>query len=86
MSRRRINLLTLVVPLLTLVLTVKLPWQGLRVLISSIPAFVGASSEVHVWGVPSAFSFPLLAAAMAIIVPMFSLICFSFVPLGQVVG
>src|SRR5947209_3719631 len=86
MSRRRINLLTLVVPLLTLVLTVKLPWQGLRVLISSIPAFVGASSEVHVWGVPGAFSFPLLTAAMAIIVPMFSLICFSFVPLGQVVG
>ena len=34
MSRRRINLLTLVVPLLTLVLTVKLPWQGLRVLIT----------------------------------------------------
>src|SRR5216110_1115964 len=68
MSRRRINLLTLVVPLLTLVLTVKLPWQGLRVLITSIPAFVGASSEVHVWGVPSAFSFPLLATAMAIIV------------------
>src|SRR5207302_8036643 len=27
------------------------PWQSLRVLISSIPTFVGASSEVHVWGV-----------------------------------
>src|SRR5436309_3076606 len=86
MSRRRINLLTLVVPLLTLVLTVKLPWQSLRVLIGSIPTFVGASSEVHVWGVPAEFSFPLLAAAIAIIVPTFSLICFSFIPLGQVVG
>src|SRR5207247_7619234 len=32
------------------------------------------------------FSFPLLAAAISIIVPTFSLICFSFIPLGQVVG
>src|SRR5947207_12058710 len=86
MSRRRVNLLTMVVPLLTLALVVKLPWQSLRVLISSIPTFVGASSEVHVWGVPAEFSFPLLAAAIAIIVPTFSLICFSFIPLGQVVG
>src|SRR6266568_3134037 len=86
MSRRRVNLLTMVVPLLTLALVVKLPWQSLRVLMSSIPTFVGASSEVHVWGVPAEFSFPLLAAAIAIIVPTFSLICFSFIPLGQVVG
>src|SRR5204863_1661815 len=78
MSRRRVNLLTMVIPLLTLALVVKLPWQSLRVLISSIPTFVGASSEVHVWGVPAEFSFPLLAAAIAIIVPTFSLICFSF--------
>src|SRR5207244_8734320 len=56
MSRRRINLLTLVVPLLTLVLTVKLPWQGLRVLIGSIPAFVGASSGGHVWGLHGALA------------------------------
>src|SRR2546427_7691593 len=86
MSRRRVNLLTMVVPLLTLALVVKLPWQSLRVLISSIPTFVGASSEVHVWGVPAEFSFPLLAAAIAIIVPTFSLICFVFIPLGQLVG
>src|SRR5438128_545861 len=86
MSRRRVNLLTMVVPLLTLALVVKLPWQSLRVLISSIPAFVGASSEVHVWGVPAACSFALLAAAISIHVSPFRLICFSFIPLGQVVG
>src|SRR5205823_12181759 len=39
MSRRRVNLLTMVIPLLTLALVVKLPWQSLRVLISSIPTF-----------------------------------------------
>ncbi len=86
LSRRHVSLLPLVVPLLTLALLVKLPWQSLRIVMSSIPAFVGASSEVHVWGVPAQFSLPMLAVAIAIIVPIFSLICFVFIPLGQLVG
>jgi spermidine synthase len=86
LCRRRINLLLMVVPLLTFTLIIKLPWESLRAFISAIPAYVGASSQVHVWGVPSEFSFPLLAAAMAVIVPFFGLICFMFIPLGQLVG
>jgi len=86
LSRRRTNLLTMIVPLLSLTLVVTLPWPGLRVLMRSIPAFVGASSETNLWGAPAEFSFPLLAAAIAVIVPIFSLICFSFIPLGQLVG
>jgi spermidine synthase len=86
LSRRRTNLLTMIVPLLSLTLIVTLPWPGLRVLMRSIPAFVGASSETNLWGAPAEFSFPLLAAAIAVIVPIFSLICFSFIPLGQLVG
>jgi len=86
LSRRRANLLLLVVPLTTLTLLIKLPWRSLRTLMGLIPALVGASSEVHVWGVHPEFSFPLLVAAIAIIVPIFSLICFLFIPLGQLVG
>ena len=86
LSRRQANLLLLLVPLTSLTLLIKLPWESLRALMSSIPAFVGASSEVHVWGVHPEFSFPLLAAAIAIIIPIFSLICFLFIPLGQFVG
>ncbi|HZD09590.1 MAG TPA: methyltransferase domain-containing protein, partial [Candidatus Limnocylindrales bacterium] len=52
----------------------------------ALPAFVGASSDVYIWGVPSQFSFPLLIGAMAVVVPIFSLIAFSFIPLGQLVG
>src|SRR2546428_394557 len=74
LSRRRANLLLLVVPLTTLTLLIKLPWRSLRTLMGLIPALVGASSEVHVWGVHPEFSFPLLVAAIAIIVPIFSLI------------
>jgi len=86
LSRRRINLLAMMVPLLSLVLLVQLPWPALRILMRLIPTFIGASSEGTVWGVPAEFSFPLLAAAMAIIVPIFSLISFMFIPLGQLVG
>jgi len=86
LSRRRVSLLPIIIPLVTLTLIVKLPWDSLRIVMSSIPAFVGASSEVHVWGIPSQFSFFLLAAALAILVPIFSLICFIFIPLGQMVG
>jgi len=86
LSRRRINLLAMLVPLLSRVLLVQLPWPALRILMRLIPTFIGASSEGAVWGVPAEFSFSLLAAAMAIIVPIFSLISVMFIPLGQLVG
>src|SRR3989441_10399807 len=86
LCRRRVNLLLIIVPLLTFTLIIKLPWDSLRVFISAIPAYVGARSQVHVWGVPSEFSLPLLAAALAVIVPFFGLICFIFIPFGQLVG
>lgn len=86
LSRRRINFLHLVVPLLGLTLLVKLPFQSLRIVVSAIPALVSAGSEVHVWEAPSQLSLPLLVIAAAIIVPIFSLICFTFIPFGQLVG
>src|SRR5205807_4276261 len=46
-------------PVADITLIIKLPWDSLRVFISAIPAYVGASSQVHVWGVPSEFSLPL---------------------------
>src|SRR6266576_4150038 len=79
LSRRRVRLMAMIVPLLALTLIVTLPWPGLRVLMRSIPAFVGASSESNLWGAPAEFSFPLLAAAIAVIVPIFRLIFFSLI-------
>src|SRR5438874_4050437 len=52
LSRRRINLLAMLVPLLSLVLLVQLPWPALRILMRLIPTFIGASSEGAVWVVP----------------------------------
>jgi len=86
LARRTINLLVMLTPLLVLVTIIQLPWPPLRLMVTLLPAFIGASANVHVWDVPSASSLPLLAAATAVIVPIFGLIAFSFVPMGQLVG
>jgi spermidine synthase len=86
LSRRKINLLLVLIPMTVLAAFVRTPWDGLRVMTSLLPTFVGASAGTQVWGIPSGVSFPLLAAATAVIVPIFGLIAFCFVPLGQMVG
>src|SRR2546422_2063783 len=53
LSRRKVSLLPLLAPLLALTLLVKLPWQGLRDLMTDLPAFVGATSDMLLWSVPS---------------------------------
>jgi len=88
--RRRISLLSLLVPLATLAVIVKLPWPALRQLIINLPGYIGATSEVNVWGVPyiptGSNSLILLVAATLIVIPIFALISFVFVPIGQLVG
>jgi len=86
MARRAINLLLMLVPLLVLATLIQFPWKGLRSAISQLPAFVGASTEMQVWGVPPANAWPALAVAAAVIVPIFGLITFFFLPMGQLVG
>jgi len=90
LSRRKVNLLPLLAPLLALTLLVKLPWMGLRQLMTELPAFVGATSDMDLWSVPTLahewFSLVILAAAVVVIVPIFCLLTFMFIPLGQLVG
>ena len=86
LSRRKINLLVMLVPLTVLTLIIQLPWVGLRVMIGRLPAFVAASAGTQVWGVPSAVTLAPLGLATALIVPIFGLIAFFFMPIGQLVG
>ena len=90
LCRRRVSLVPILVPLLTLTLLVQLPWQSLRLLIADLPSLVGATSDMHLWEVPSVGNGGLLlvvlVAAVMIIVPIFCLLTFVFIPLGQLVG
>jgi len=89
-SKRRINLLTTVLPLLTIVALIKLPYGPLRLLIGRLPSYLGIFSEVSFWSVPSQqislLSVAGLLAALSVVVLMFMLITFLFIPLGQIVG
>lgn len=89
-SRRRVNLLTTLVPLLTIVALIKLPYGPVRVLIGRLPSYLGIFSEVSFWSVPSQpitiFSVAGLVAAISVVVLIFMLITFLFIPLGQMVG
>jgi len=86
-SRRRINLFALFLPLLLLCLIIKLPWNALRSLIAALPALLGSSTEVQLWGVPSMpTSWLMMMSAILIAVPIFGLLIFSFIPFGQLVG
>jgi spermidine synthase len=88
--RRQINLLSLLVPLATIAIIVDLPWTALRKLVVALPGFIGATSEVNVWGVPyvsmGLSALALLVMATLVVVPIFALISFAFVPVGQLVG
>src|SRR5207249_11031390 len=53
LCRRRVQLMAMVMPLLLLTLILKAPISPLRQSISALPALLGATVEVHVWGVPA---------------------------------
>ena len=90
LCRRKVNLLLMVLPLLTLALLIKTPWSALRSILAELPVYIGAVSEVHMWGVPSIpFSGLVLVkflAGVLYVVPIFALIALTFVPIGQLVG
>lgn len=86
LSRRKANLLLMLVPVTVLTGLVQIPWPALRSMITRLPAFVGASSGTQVWEAPSLVAWPTLLAAIAVVVPIFGLITLFFVPTGQMVG
>ena len=87
LCRRRVQLMAMTTPLLLLTLILKAPISPLRRSISTLPALLGATVEVHVWGVPALpTSWWGMLLALAFVLPLFALIATSFIPFGQLVG
>lgn len=90
LCRKRINLIAMAAPLLSLVFLIQFPWHPLRALISALPSYLGVASEVNSMGIPavpfSGLALLALGAAIAITVPLFILNAMVFIPLGQIVG
>ena len=87
LCRRRVQLAALLNPLLLLALILKLPIPPLQRCIDDLPQLLGASVEVHTWGVPAApANWGGMLLAMIFVVPLFALIATAFIPFGQFVG
>jgi spermidine synthase len=87
LCRRRVQLMAMITPLLLLTLILKAPISPLRQSISALPALLGATVEVHVWGVPALpTSWTGMLLALCFVVPLFALIATTFIPFGQLVG
>ena len=87
LCRRRVQLMALTAPLLLLTVILKAPISPLRRSISILPQLLGASVEVHVWGVPAMpASWTGMLLALAFVVPLFAVIATAFIPFGQLVG
>jgi SAM-dependent methyltransferase len=90
LSRKKINLLAFLGPLAFLVLVVKIPSKSVQNVLASIPRMLGSGSEVHIWGVPELprtwQTAVLMGTGTLAVVPLFTLIVFLFIPVGQLVG
>jgi spermidine synthase len=87
LCRRRVQLMALIAPLLLLTVILKAPISPLRRSITALPQMLGASVEVHVWGVPALpTNWVGMFLAMGFVVSLFALIATAFIPLGQLVG
>jgi SAM-dependent methyltransferase len=90
LGRRAISAVALLAPLLYLVAVIQMPWPTLRHVVDGLPVLLGATSEMHIWGVnPLPFTPVAMAGlglAAVVILPMFALIAIAFIPIGQLVG
>lgn len=87
LCRRRVQLTAMAAPLLLLTIILKAPLSPLRRSIEALPHLLGASVEVHVWGVPAMpTSWTGMLLALSFVVPLFALIATAFIPFGQLVG
>src|SRR5258708_21889973 len=90
LSRRPISLLAPCLPLIALALLCEFPSEGLRNVVPTLTAMIGAISQVDYWGVPS---LPLTTSTVVsalsasfFVVCIFGVIALLFIPVGQLVG
>jgi len=87
LARARANLLALIVPLAVLATLIKLPWRPLRLALQGIPFYIAQTNDIYLWGTSGAATGLIDAlVAVVMIVGLFALIAFTFIPLGQIVG
>ncbi len=91
LTKTKIRLAYVLVPLLAMVLLTQLPWEPLRRLVVNLSGFIGWFSDVHIFGRAyfsgqSLFGAASALVALSIVIPLFGLIAITLIPFGQLVG
>ena len=91
LSKRKIHLSCLALSLLIITPAIGLQWESVKSLRDLLTALIGSASTAQVWGVQPfqvslLYTAGLSAAVLFFVVPLFSLIVFAFVPIGQMTG
>ncbi len=91
LTRKRINLLYTLAPIVGLVFLVELPWEPLRHMMVNLSAFIGWFSDVHIWSKAhfagqQLWGFASASIATVIVIALFGVVAAAFVPIGQLVG
>jgi spermidine synthase len=89
LSRRRVQLLHTLVPLLALVLLLEVPWHGLTRFLLDLSEYIGGLADVHVFGRHYAGGPRLYIGgliAFSVVIPLAGLVTLAMVPMGQMVA
>jgi len=85
--RRAINLIAFVFPVFLLALLLKLPWSGWSAVLQKVPYYIAQMSDFDLMGgPPKSAGFLASFGAILLLVLLFGLVAFVFIPLGQLIG
>lgn len=85
LSRQSVRWATAMPSLLGLILIVRLPWRGAEVM-ESLSQMLGAAQDVQIWVWHSSGDWVGFVLAAGVAAVLLLLICYVFIPLGQVVS
>ncbi|HEV8385231.1 MAG TPA: hypothetical protein VGQ11_10205 [Candidatus Acidoferrales bacterium] len=89
LSRKKIRLAYVLLPLLVLVLFTSLPWYDLHRLMLKLSDYIGAFADVHVFGRFYGQGLRKYAGAMlgfSVVIPCLALATLTMIPMGQLVS
>lgn len=89
LSRKKIRLAFVLLPLLALVLLTSLPWYDLHRLMLKLSDYIGALADVHMFGRSLLQGMKLYGAALlgfSVVIPCLALATLTMVPMGQMVS
>ncbi len=89
LSRRRVQLMNTLLPLLALAIVTEFPWQAQHKVMLSLSEYIGGLADVHVFARYTGGGARLYlgaATAFSVVIPVLALATMAMIPMGQLVA